>query len=158
MTHQPHDHRTTTWGKHAMPELTDLNADSPAKLSRRNVVVGTAWVVPAIALVGAAPAMASTGGVLTSVTNTGPGSSYKATFLFTLTGAQTGDTVTITQFGTGFVINKNQLPKSGTVDINTKTAIIELNVKTLPGNPKNSYTVTYTITGVSGTKSETFCW
>jgi len=33
MTHQPHDHRTTTWGKRAMPELTDLNADSPAKLS-----------------------------------------------------------------------------------------------------------------------------
>jgi hypothetical protein len=39
-----------------MPELNDLNEDAPAKLSRRNVVVGTAWAVPAIALVGAAPA------------------------------------------------------------------------------------------------------
>lgn len=136
-----------------MPELTDLNADSPAKLSRRNVVVGTAWAVPAIALVGAAPAMAATGGSLTSVTVL---AGDKAKFTFTLTGAKLDDQVTITQFGTGFEINKNQLPKSGTVDINTKTAIIELNVKTLPGNPKNSYTVTYTIT--AGTKSETFYW
>lgn len=140
-----------------MPELNDLNEDSPAKLSRRNVVVGTAWAVPAIALVGAAPAMASTGGVLTSVTNTGPGSSYKATFLFTLTGAQTGDTVTIDAVGDGFATN-TKLPRSGQVNMTTKQVSIELNVRTLPGNPKNPYTVTYTITGVSGTKSETFYW
>jgi len=42
-----------------MADLNDLIEDSNAKLSRRNVVVGTAWAVPAIMAVGAAPAFAA---------------------------------------------------------------------------------------------------
>ena len=42
-----------------MSDVNSVNELSTAKLSRRNVVVGTAWAVPTILAVGAAPAMAA---------------------------------------------------------------------------------------------------
>lgn len=157
MTHQPHDHRTTTWGKHAMPELTDLNEVSPAKLSRRNVVVGTAWAVPAIALVGAAPAFAATTVVSVSA---GKKADKSFEFKITTTGAKPGDQVWITSI-TG---NKPTLdmtytsPNPADLDGNTATITGTTNAT---GNGTKSYVVNYSYTGPTGqqvTGTTTLVW
>lgn len=155
MTHQPHDHRTTTWGKHAMPELTDLNEDSPAKLSRRNVVVGTAWAVPAIALVGAAPAFAATL-VGASATKKADGSFE---FTITTTGAKTGDQVEITSI-TGNNPALNMTYTNNPASLATNSATIT-GTSTVAGNGRKAYTVNYWYTGPTGsqvTGTTTLVW
>lgn len=159
MTHQPHDHRTTTWGKHAMPELNDLNEDSPAKLSRRNVVVGTAWAVPAIMVVGAAPAFADSKIVKASA------KMVKKKFTFTVETSGAGaSTVTITSItpDTGAsALNWSQDPRQQSTNILNHTATILGHTSTNDHPSPVTYTVNYTVTvpnGPSLTDFTTFTW
>ena len=73
-----------------MTDLNDVRDDSPSKLSRRRVVAGTAWAVPIVVGVGAAPAWAFSSGAPVSVSVSGK----VITFVFQITGFQPWDTVT----------------------------------------------------------------
>ena len=54
-----------------MADANDLIEDSPKHLSRRNVVVGTAWAVPVVMGVGLSPEVAASTGPLSNVSLTG---------------------------------------------------------------------------------------
>jgi len=78
-----------------MTEMSDLRGDSPSKLSRRRVVAGTAWSVPVVMGVGAAPAMADstpptfTAATLAGLTVVYDSSTKSGTFSGTLSEAGT---------------------------------------------------------------------
>lgn len=74
-----------------MTDLKNVNEDSRTKLSRRRVVAGTAWAVPVVMGVGAAPAMAFTSGAPATVGIYGK----LITFAFTITNFAPSDSVTI---------------------------------------------------------------
>ena len=65
---------------------------TPARLSRRNMVVGTAWAAPLVMAVGAAPAMAASLPVTMTFSRTGK----DFRFGFAAADPVTGDVVTIT--------------------------------------------------------------
>lgn len=134
-----------------MPELNDLTEDSPAKLSRRNVVVGTAWAVPAIALVGSAPAMAATSLVKVEASLV----RKNLTIKITVSGWTSGDQATIS-------ISPSITWKSGSNPTGVKTltgAVTEILGETQAnGNGKTNETVTVTVTGVAGSKTANFAY
>lgn len=134
-----------------MPELIDLNEDSTAKLSRRNVVVGTAWAVPAIMVVGAAPAMAASK-IVSGVAGV---SGSTITFTVVVSGYVAGDTVTIGTVkgtGTGSTMGWTTAPvASSTPDSTSGTQATFKIVGVTSESVKNfSWTAPFTVTKTGG--------
>ena len=77
-----------------MADVNDLIEDSPKRLSRRNVLVGTAWAVPVVMGVGATPAMAASSYVSSSATVKVRGSKLMLTV--NVLGWKTADHVVLT--------------------------------------------------------------
>ena len=139
-----------------MADLNDLIEDSNAKLSRRNVVVGTAWAVPAILAVGAAPAFAVSRvlGATAKPQGTSGGARKTIEFSITTSGAKTDDTVTVTSItpvSGAPVLNTDAPQSAGVYESNSATILIHSS--TNPNSPAQSYLVNYTVTGISGSQS-----
>lgn len=124
-----------------MTDLNDLRDDAPSKLSRRRVVAGTAWAVPIVMGVGAAPAWA----VSTVVSVTASMSGNVLTFTIATTGAAPTDTVTILSVGGNTPILVWANPWQPT-SLASNTATIN-NTTSTNGNGKKTYIVTYQVTG-----------
>ena len=84
-----------------MTDLNDLRDDSPSKLGRRKVVAGTAWAVPIVMGVGAAPAMAASSMLTPSATYSATTS--LVTFTVNVTGWKAGNCVSVTISPDGMV-------------------------------------------------------
>ncbi|SMO44905.1 hypothetical protein [Propioniciclava tarda] len=137
-----------------MSDLTDLTENSVGRPSRRQVLVGTAWAVPVVMGVGATPAMAASSVVSVGVTTSG-NNGKTVTFTFTFTDAKPNDTVQITAFGDGFKVS-GQMPSA--VTISNNSAVITVHTPTNPSNPKKTYSVTYLVSGVVGSKTTYFSY
>jgi len=140
----------------------DKNATRPSGVSRRTVVKGAAWAVPAITVASAVPAVASSGEFLT-LTGSGckqPGNSqsnYKG-YVFKLTASNTTSspvTITITSvflgannLGPVTVLNLNPCDILGnpfTLAAGTTLANLVLITTNAPNSQNNTLTVNYTL-------------
>jgi len=138
-----------------MTDLNDLRDDSPSKLGRRKVVAGTAWAVPIVMGVGAAPAMA-TSSILT------PSATYSAatsrvTFTVNVTGWKTGDSVSVSISPGGMVFYGMFLPGQSplgsrplTGNTMSWTGLVNTVLST-----QGSYTVTFVVSSSNPTRSFT---
>ena len=139
-----------------MADANDLIEDSPKHLSRRNVVVGTAWAVPVVMGVGATPAFAASS--ISGVTAVVSVTSKKVTFDVTVVGYTAGDTVSVS-------IDPSDLTWTGTDPTGShlltgSTTTIIGNFKDKAHNPPVVYTATFSITSGSNTftKVASFTW
>lgn len=133
-----------------MTDLNDLRDDSPSKLGRRKVVAGTAWAVPIVMGVGAAPAMAASSMLTPSATYSA--TTTLVTFTVNVTGWKAGDSVSVTISPVGMVfwgltplgnrwLTGNTTTWNGLV--NTGQSI------------KGTYTVTFVVSSSNPTRSFT---
>jgi len=133
-----------------MTDLNDLRDDSPSKLGRRKVVAGTAWAVPIVMGVGAAPAMAASSMLTPSATYSATFS--RVTFTVNVTGWKAGDSVSVTISPVGMVF----------------TGLTPLGNRWLTGNTttwwgwvntfqsiRGTYTVTFVVSSSNPTRSFT---
>lgn len=142
-----------------MSDLTDPTESSLGQPSRRKVLVGTAWAVPVVMGVGATPAMAVSSVVSVGVDTTAKKNGKTVTFTFTFTGAKPNDTVQITSISNAstsvdFEVS-GHLPSAETISNNS--AVITLHTPMKSNNPKETYIVTYFVTGV-GSQTTTFSY
>ena len=133
-----------------MTDLNDLRDDSPSKLGRRKVVAGTAWAVPIVMGVGAAPAMAASS-MLT------PSATYSATFslvTFTVnvTGWKAGDSVSVTISPVGMVFTWPDPLGNRWLTGNTTTWYGWVNTA---WSIRGTYTVTFVVSSSNPTRSFT---
>jgi hypothetical protein len=133
--------------------------DSKRGISRRTVVAGTAWAVPAIVVASAAPAMAASGPVvLTGRACKDPGSGQgDKSYYFEVTLTNTTN-ATATYGFTSIEINgvtTTLTPASTTVPANQSKTII-LKATLLPNSANGTATLSYTVNGVAGTTQANF--
>ena len=121
-----------------MTDLNDLRDDSPSKLGRRKVVAGTAWAVPIVMGVGAAPAMAASSMLTPSATYSATTS--LVTFTVNVTGWKAGDSVSVTISPVGMVF----------------TGLTPLGNQWLTGNTTTWYGWVNTAWSIRGTYTVTF--
>ena len=121
-----------------MTDLNDLRDDSPSKLGRRKVVAGTAWAVPIVMGVGAAPAMAASSMLTPSATYSATTS--LVTFTVNVTGWKAGDSVSVTISPVGMVF----------------TGLTPLGNRWLTGNTTTWYGLVNTAWSIRGTYTVTF--
>lgn len=121
-----------------MTDLNDLRDDSPSKLGRRKVVAGTAWAVPIVMGVGAAPAMAASSMLTPSATYSATTS--LVTFTVNVTGWKAGDSVSVTISPVGMVF----------------TGLTPLGNRWLTGNTTTWYGWVDTAWSIRGTYTVTF--
>lgn len=121
-----------------MTDLNDLRDDSPSKLGRRKVVAGTAWAVPIVMGVGAAPAMAASSMLTPSATYSATTS--LVTFTVNVTGWKAGDSVSVTISPVGMVF----------------TGLTPLGNRLLTGNTTTWYGWVNTAWSIRGTYTVTF--
>ena len=121
-----------------MTDLNDLRDDSPSKLGRRKVVAGTAWAVPIVMGVGAAPAMAASSMLTPSATYSATTS--LVTFTVNVTGWKAGDSVSVTISPVGMVF----------------TGLTPLGNRWLTGNTTTWYGLVNTFQSIRGTYTVTF--
>ena len=121
-----------------MTDLNDLRDDSPSKLGRRKVVAGTAWAVPIVMGVGAAPAMAASSMLTPSATYSATTS--LVTFTVNVTGWKAGDSVSVTISPVGMVF----------------TGLTPLGNRWLTGNTTTWYGMVDTGPSIRGTFPVTF--
>ena len=138
-----------------------MTTQSAAKngISRRTVVVGTAWAVPAIVVASAAPALAASGPVvLTGRACKDPGAGQgNKSYYFEVTLTNTTNS-TATYTFSSIEINGTTTtvtPVSTTVNANSSKTII-LKAAALPNSANGTATLTYAINGVPGTTQANF--
>ena len=133
-----------------MTDLNDLRDDSPSKLGRRKVVAGTAWAVPIVMGVGAAPAMAASSMLTPSATYSATNS--RVTFTVNVTGWKAGDSVSVTISPVGMVFT-GQTPL-GNRSLTGNTTTWDGKVDT-GQSIRGTYTVTFVVSSSNPTRSFT---
>jgi hypothetical protein len=127
-------------------------------ISRRTVVVGTAWAVPAIVVASAAPALAASGPVvLTGVACKDPGEAVNKKYYFQVQLTNTTGTAATYTF-TSITINGSTTtvtPTTTTVAAGDSKTII-LTAASLPNSANGTATLSYQINSVPGTTQATF--
>ncbi len=132
-----------------MTDLNDLRDDSPSKLGRRKVVAGTAWAVPIVMGVGAAPAMAASSMLTPSATYSATTS--LVTFTVNVTGWKAGDSVSVTISPVGMVFTVTPL---GNWWLTGNTTTWYGWVNTFQ-SIRGTYTVTFVVSSSNPTRSFT---
>lgn len=132
-----------------MTDLNDLRDDSPSKLGRRKVVAGTAWAVPIVMGVGAAPAMAASSMLTPSATYSATTS--LVTFTVNVTGWKAGDSVSVTISPVGMVFTGLTPLGNRLLTGNTTTWYGWVNAWSIRG----TYTVTFVVSSSNPTRSFT---
>ena len=133
-----------------MTDLNDLRDDSPSKLSRRKVVAGTAWAVPIVMGVGAAPAMAASSMLAPSATY--DAINTRVEFTVRVTGWTLGDSVTATISPAGMSFSWWNPLSSRLLTGNTTSWFGNVNTgKSTSG----TYTVTFVVTSFNPTRTFT---
>lgn len=133
-----------------MTDLNDLRDDSPSKLGRRKVVAGTAWAVPIVMGVGAAPAMAASSMLTPSATYSA--TTTLVTFTVNVTGWKAGDSVSVTISPVGMVFTG--LTPLGNRWLTGNTTTWYGSVNTFQSS-RGTYTVTFVVSSSNPTRSFT---
>ncbi|WP_203568214.1 hypothetical protein [Aestuariimicrobium ganziense] len=135
-----------------MADLNTVLDDQTGKVSRRNVMIGTAWAVPTIMTVGAAPAVAASGQT-GSLVVTRNGKDF--TFKFTVSPIPPEATMEITSI-TYSPDDTATFWANSPVGVTGTTSGGEVNIIGKAANPANKknpivLTVSYTLDGVAQT-------
>ena len=140
-----------------MTNLSD-RTDAKSGISRRTVVAGTAWAVPAIVVASAAPAMAASGPVVLSgraCKGPGNGANSKDYYLEVILNNTSSVTKTFC-FTSIVLINATiTLGQCYPVGANSEQTVT-ITINNRPDSANGSATLSYTIDGTPGTTSATY--